>query len=176
MNYVFNKKMIQCLDAHGIEIKADITISESFGGEETSFIIKVRDLFSLSEELSILLTTDLSLSFLPALIYQEMSDLLIIGLQNRTLFIDVKNKAVIQDVYLEFPLFYIYYVKENNSYLLVTECEVLNYSCKGERLHSFCPNDIITETLIDNNQLRLKTDSKKTAVVDLISWTISPLG
>ena len=174
MNFVFNKKMIQCLDAHGIDIKADITISDD--REETSFIIKVRDLFSLSEDLSILLKTDLSLSFLPALVYQETSDLLIIGLQYRTLFIDVKNKTVIQDVYLEFPLFYIYYVKENNSYLLVTECEVLNYNGKGERLHSFCPNDIITETTIDNNQLRLKTDSMKTAVVDLISWTISPLG
>ena len=176
MNFVFNKKMIQCLDAHGIDIKADITISDD--REETSYIIiiKVRDLFSLSEDLSILLKTDLSLSFLPALIYQETSDLLIIGLQNRTLFIDVKNKTVIQDVYLEFPLFYIYYVKESNSYLLVTECKVLNYSGKGERLHSFCPNDIITETTIDNNQLRLKTDSMKTAVVDLISWTISPLG
>lgn len=169
MNIVFNRKLLQCQDAHGVDIKSDIVISDGF--EQTYYIIRIKDLFSGCEELTILLKTDLELNFLPLLYFQEESNLLITGLQNRVLFIDTKKKAVAHDIYLDFPLFYVYYIKENDSFIFVTECEILNYSRNGEVLHSCFAHDVITGTKIENNQLSLKTDSSK-VVIDLVSWAI----
>lgn len=171
MNFIFNRKILQCLKTEDKAIKADIIISETF--EENSFILKIKDLFSGFEDISVLVTTDMTLSFLPVLIYQEEKNLLILGLQNRVLFIDTRRKTVIGETYTEFALFYIYNVKENNSFLLVTECEILSYNDNGELLHSFCTNDVILDSVAIDNQLRLKTESIN-VVIDLITWVITP--
>lgn len=171
MNYVLDRKILQCVEAHDGAMDADIIVSEAF--EETSFIIRIKDLFSGSVDLSVLVTTDTTLSFLPLLIYQEEKELLLIGLQNRALFIDTRRKIVLQDVNFSFILFFIYNVKENNSFLLVTECEILSYNGNGELLHSFCTNDIIIDSVVIDNQLHLKTESKS-FVINPITWQITP--
>ena len=172
MNIVYNKKILQCQKVPDKGIAANITVCETF--EEQAFLVRIKDLFSSVVELSVLITADSELSFIPILIFQEERNLLLIGLQNRILYIDTKRKIVIRDIYLDFILFYVYNIQKNNSFLLVTECEILIFDDKGNLLRSFCTNDVITESMVTDTQLRLKTESMN-AAIDLITWSITPI-
>lgn len=147
--------------------QADIDVTETF--DTNRFIIYIKELFSGDITLSILISTESDLSYLPTVLLLEKEQILIVGLESRLLFISVSDKRVKHIVNLDVALFFIYNCIENNALLAVAECAVFLYDYNGLLLHCLYTNDIIISTQFQEALLTIKTDSEE-YIVDLLKW------